>query len=180
LSLRGSLRGHIYPCLLVTWTLVGLWHGASWNFVLWGVYHAALLSLHRLCRPLLARVKTPNEASRRAWATVRWFGTFNMVVLGLVLFKLPDFSQALLYLRAIAINWNEPLELRPLFAIAFFSLPVVLIHAKALMPENKRSSEPWLHASAPPTWRAAAVYGAMLFLLLFDAGPAGEFIYFQF
>jgi hypothetical protein len=85
-----------------------------------------------------------------------------------------------LYFRAMAINWSVPLELRPIFTIGFFSLPVLLIHAKALLPESMRTSEPWLHAAAPATWRAAAVYGAMLFLLLFDAGPPGEFIYFQF
>ena len=113
-------------------------------------------------------------------AVLRWGTVFSVVTAAWLLFKLPDFGQALLYFRAMATNWSAPLELRPIFTIAFFSLPVFLIHARALLPEGHRTSEPWLNTTAPATWRAATAYGVMAFLLLFDAGPPGEFIYFQF
>jgi len=75
---RGTLR--TYANLLLTLTLCGLWHGASWNYVLWGFYNGVLLALHRVYdhtlggRAWLARL-------RAAWAfgCSRWLGTFALV-----------------------------------------------------------------------------------------------------
>ena len=45
-----------YRNLMLTMILGGLWHGAAWTFVLWGVYQGVLLVMHRLADPLLRRV----------------------------------------------------------------------------------------------------------------------------
>ncbi len=70
--------------ILVVWALTGLWHGASWNFVLWGLYFAALLLLEKF---LLGKVfsKIPT--------IFRWLYTFLAVNVGWVLFHMTDFSQ---------------------------------------------------------------------------------------
>ena len=69
--------------ILIVWGLTGLWHGASWNFLLWGLYYALLLLLEKL---LLQRLldKLPR--------LFRWAYTAFVVVLGWVLFNLTDFS----------------------------------------------------------------------------------------
>ena len=45
--------------LFATWAIMGLWHGANWTFVVWGLYHAAIVYIHRLIAP---RVNLPNNA----------------------------------------------------------------------------------------------------------------------
>ena len=39
--------------LFLTWAIMGLWHGASWNFVVWGLYHATFIFAYRMSAPLL-------------------------------------------------------------------------------------------------------------------------------
>ncbi len=70
--------------LLIVWGLTGFWHGAQWNFVLWGLYYGAILLLEKL---FLGRYldKCPQG--------VRWLYTMFFVLIGWVLFDLTDFRQ---------------------------------------------------------------------------------------
>ena len=52
----GGNRRHVYLNLFVVWTLTGLWHGASWNFVLWGLYFFVLLCIERLLKNQLSKI----------------------------------------------------------------------------------------------------------------------------
>ncbi len=69
--------------ILVVWALTGFWHGAQWNFILWGLYYAALLLIEKL---LLGKwlEKLPS--------VLRWLYTFFFVNLGWVLFDRTDFA----------------------------------------------------------------------------------------
>ena len=70
--------------VLVVWMLTGLWHGAAWNFVLWGLLYAVFLLLERWV-PLLQKLP---DILKRAYVLL-------VVVLGFVLFNAADLSQAL-------------------------------------------------------------------------------------
>lgn len=93
----GSLR--ISVNLLITMGLGGLWHGASWTFVVWGLYHGALLCAHRIWRqhghPLAPRVFS---AMTPIWTLL----TFLCVVVGWVLFRAADFTTAATLLKGMA------------------------------------------------------------------------------
>ena len=69
--------------LLIVWALTGLWHGASWSFLLWGLYFGLVLILEKY---LLAKLlkKLPKA--------VGWLYTMSIVVIGWVIFDLTDFS----------------------------------------------------------------------------------------
>ena len=73
---RGS-RVRTYLNLLVTMVLGGLWHGASWTFVLWGAYHGVLLVAHRLLREV-----RPAPARGPVGVWLARLGTFHLVVAG--------------------------------------------------------------------------------------------------
>ena len=78
--------------LLVVWFLTGLWHGASWNFVLWGLYFGVLIVIERLGFGKILE-KLPAFAST--------LYTFVMVVFGWVLFETENMPQAFQYIKAM-------------------------------------------------------------------------------
>ena len=55
----GGNRKHVYLNLFIVWALTGLWHGASWNFVLWGLYFFVLLCIERLLNKQLSKIPKP-------------------------------------------------------------------------------------------------------------------------
>lgn len=78
--------------LLIVWMLTGFWHGASWNFLLWGLFYGILLILEKY---VLAGVinKIPKG--------LRWFITMICVMVGWVLFSAPSMGEALNYIGAM-------------------------------------------------------------------------------
>jgi alginate O-acetyltransferase complex protein AlgI len=93
----GSVRTSVN--LVAIFFLCGLWHGASWTFVVWGLYHGFFLSLERL-RPLapLGRVPTP----------VKVLYTVLVWMVGWVFFRATSLSQAAEMIRAMAFLGGVP------------------------------------------------------------------------
>jgi alginate O-acetyltransferase complex protein AlgI len=97
--LGGSRAGpaKTYRNLMITMVLGGLWHGASWNFVVWGALHGAALAATRMWQRA--------RADKPAFAGARWvsaFATFHFVCLAWIFFRAPTFSQATLMIERIA------------------------------------------------------------------------------
>jgi alginate O-acetyltransferase complex protein AlgI len=88
---RGS-TGRTYFNLVTVFFLCGLWHGASWTFVLWGLFHGAFLVIERMGLGRLLE---------RTWAPVRHAYTLLVVMVGWVLFKAVSLPQALAFLGAM-------------------------------------------------------------------------------
>ena len=79
----GGNRKHQVWNLLVVWVLTGLWHGASWNFVLWGLYFFLFLYLEKLCRPALEKIPR----------ILRHLGTILLLLLGWTVFYYTDLTR---------------------------------------------------------------------------------------
>jgi alginate O-acetyltransferase complex protein AlgI len=94
-SRKGALR--TYVNLMITMLLGGLWHGASWNFVIWGALHGAGLAGTRMWQR--ARPSPDDGALTRAVTT---FLTFQFVCFAWVFFRAPTFGHATLLLGRIA------------------------------------------------------------------------------
>ena len=88
---RCSVPRHIFN-LFVVWLLTGLWHGAAWNFVFWGLYYGILLILEKYV------LKNHLEKLPKA---ARWALTGLAVILGWVLFSAPTLTGALRYIKAM-------------------------------------------------------------------------------
>lgn len=116
---KGALR--TYVNLLIVWFITGFWHGAGWNFILWGLYYFVLTSIERL---FLQRILNRFFVLSRAYTMVA-------VVCGWVLFASPDLSSALVYLgrmfsfREGVLLYDAPVEMGLLFfAGVLLSTPV--------------------------------------------------------
>ncbi len=76
--------------LMVTWALTGLWHGASWNFVLWGVYYGVLLIIEKMFFSKWSKVPVLSNIT-----------TMFIVVIGWTLFYFTDFNQLMAFFRTM-------------------------------------------------------------------------------
>jgi len=88
-----------YVVLVISMTLFGLWHGAKWTFIVFGVYHGLLLVIHRLSQQTKRRF--PIRLPRHLGDCLAWGSTFLLVSLGFVIFRANDLTQAWSMLRAV-------------------------------------------------------------------------------
>jgi alginate O-acetyltransferase complex protein AlgI len=161
--------GKTYRNLLVTMLLGGLWHGASWNFLIWGGYHGLLLAIERAFR----RGRKPSPP-RPILYPFQAAATFLLVLFGWVFFRAATFAQSKQVLAAMFAGPPGPTLFHP-WHIGLAALALVL----ALLEERWDLSG---RIIAGPGWRYALALALILFCTeLF--GVTGEqipFIYFQF
>ncbi|HEY4360395.1 MAG TPA: MBOAT family O-acyltransferase [Bryobacteraceae bacterium] len=172
ITFGGNREGELktYRNLMLTMLLGGLWHGASWNFVIWGGYHGALLSLERIGgkRRFLTQ---PNRFTYPLRAAL----TFGLVCIGWVFFRAATFADAV-YVLGQMFSWGYAgASIVPLWLICFVGISLVLAIAE------ERGA--WIdRASRGPAWAYAAAVVVLLFsveLLAVTDKPI-PFVYFQF
>lgn len=161
----GRLR--TYFNLFIVMFLGGLWHGAAWSYAVWGSAHGLALAIERL-------VSSKQSRQKNSFNPLGMLLVFTFVTFTWLLFKLPNFSQAVAYVLAIAKNWKITPDIKVDYYILLYSLPVVVYHLDALLRER---FERFVFQPRPMQNLAC---GLMLFLLVTNAGDAGAFIYFQF
>src|SRR5262249_30510954 len=148
-----------------TMLIGGLWHGAGWNFVLWGGYHGGLLALERACG---WREASPSTIRR----VLRVVLTFHLVLIGWFFFRIGTVSAAIDYLQALGNSWLAPTvdEWRIIgFLVACYGLHLV----DGVWKLRLRFEH------APPLLQGAAV-GLVVILMLNLRGLHQPFVYFQF
>jgi D-alanyl-lipoteichoic acid acyltransferase DltB (MBOAT superfamily) len=103
ISLGGN-RGpawQFYRNLMATMVLGGLWHGASWNFVLWGVLHGLGLCLHKLWLKLRGCLRLGIDWEGWAWCGIALLITQSWVMVGWVFFRCTSYADAIDVLKAL-------------------------------------------------------------------------------
>ncbi len=98
IPLGGNRRGNVYLNLLTVFFLTGLWHGASWNFIIWGLWHGFFLILERIFRNHKIVFPIPK--------IFKWCYTMLVVLVGWVFFRAADLTAALQYL-ACMVNFTS-------------------------------------------------------------------------
>ena len=179
---RGS-RSRTHVNLLATMVLGGLWHGAAWNFVVWGAYQGVLLSINRELREWIQRRPRLDQwCQTRPGTFIRWAGTMYFVLLGWLIFRVTDGAALTSAIRAYVlfdgqlslagIGLGNGLAMISLVALAAFCVTHALGQLAPQWPERLDN------APAP----ALAVGYTALGMLLFFAWPAVQapFVYFQF
>ena len=168
---RGSTRTLIN--LFLTMLLGGLWHGASWTFVLWGAYHGLLLVVHRLLSPLLSRVR-PTGVVGGAWSALRCVVMFHLVVLGWLPFRAHSLLEVKQVLQGLAARGGDlgDAGTSVKWLCACTALLMLLELADELRPHFLEQR---------PFWARGVVYALVLLSIMIAGAPGGQtFIYFQF
>lgn len=93
---RVNNKGRLVFNLFVVWLATGVWHGASWNFIVWGLLYGVLITVEKL-------LSIPQRLEKRGGAAAGLYQAFTLlaVLFGWVLFRAADLPAALLYLRSM-------------------------------------------------------------------------------
>ena len=172
IPLGGSRRGKGRRMLnlLIVWALTGLWHGAAWNFVLWGLYWFLLLVIDKDLDRLWQKVPR----------FLRWLFTLVAAVVGWTIFYYTDTAALFAHLSALfggGLPWTDPTTSSALRQYALF-LPLACLAAAPMVPRLKKLAEDRPALAVLGTVFAVAVgLFSLLFLIRQSYNP---FIYFRF
>ncbi|OGJ71766.1 hypothetical protein A3G69_01980 [Candidatus Peribacteria bacterium RIFCSPLOWO2_12_FULL_53_10] len=147
--------------LIIVMTLAGLWHGAAWNFVLWGLYYGILLALEKIF--LLDLLQKIPAVFQHLW-------TMLLVMMGWVLFRSPTLADASHYFQSL---WSGGLHTMP----EWWAWTPVCIAALFVLHETRVPR-------CPPRFSLRLSLGfavlTVISLLIAFGSESSPFIYFQF
>lgn len=172
-----------------TFLLAGIWHGAGWTFVVFGLIHGAALVVNHGWRE--ARLPAPPRA-------LGWALTMGVVVAGLVMFRAPDVGSALavyrgmLGLELLAGAETAPLGFNLPWALTLLAVGGLIVTTQPnsqeilrshwtssdRMPDHLASARIWLRWSPSAGWAAAV--GLLIVVAVGSIGDATGFLYYRF
>ena len=168
IPLGGNKKGKIrtYINLMIVMFLGGLWHGAAWSYAIWGSFHGLALALERFFSDKII-VKTTQFTK-----FIKFLLVFGFVTLAWLLFKLPNIEHVVEYIRCIFNNFRIGIDIKKAIYILLYSSPVIAYHVLYLLKKRSKYESFFKYDYI--------LYGIMLFLIIFNSGSSGAFIYFQF
>lgn len=157
--------------LLVVWAATGIWHGASWNYLIWGLYFFVLLMLEKF---FLLKVLS------KAPALVGHIYTLFFVVVSWAIFAIEDFSQLGSYLKVMFGLGGVPLMDAKLGYYVTSYLPILLVAAVASTPLGAKLYHKLKTPAAEVVCTVLVLAGLVVCTAYLVDGTYNPFLYFRF
>ena len=87
--------------LLIVWFITGLWHGASWNYVLWGLYFGFIIILGLIFEPLFNKMFSKINRENIVFRIIRHIRTLILLAFGKILFEMNSVSKTIQYIKTL-------------------------------------------------------------------------------
>jgi len=162
---------------LITWFLTGLWHGANYTFLIWGLMHGLLLIVYRIqIKPRKRLLKKLNINNNNIWIVLtEGLLTFFFIVLTWVVFRSESVHASIEYIRRMFSSslFASPGDL-PVkeIALAFLFLIIEFV--------QRSKTHALQFGMSVGIWLRWSIYTSLVIIILFFGGSAHQFIYFQF
>lgn len=169
--------------LVITFLLMGLWHGASWTFIIFGLFHGVFLVLETITEPVRVRTYASLGISDKPWIknTIGSFLTLSLVIISLYFFRANNISDSFLMLRN-SLDFTGTREALVYMLknneLTFGILMIICL----LLAEHLHEKKDLIKAvgSKPLAVRWSLYSGFIFFILIFGVLHQTKFIYFQF
>ena len=184
---RCSKARHFFN-IFVVFFVSGLWHGANWTFVIWGVLHGLYQIVGALTKKKRERIYAALKIKKDSLPFVLWqrFWTFVLVCFSWIFFRANSFSDALLLIKKLFVGWN-PGSVSATISSMGITVTAVLVTVLSvlilsmldtIMNDDKIGENGTVSRQYTSVWILFAV--AIAWCLLLSVGGASAFIYFQF
>lgn len=176
--------------VLIVWGVSGLWHGANWTYVCWGLYHGLLLAVYNILG-INTKYQHVVAYGRRLPSfreTLQMTSTFLLVALGLVVFRAATMSDAIGYLQGICrptlLSWTSTLEFFQGFALQLYFIILGILLLTISEWQNRTKEHVMQFSSggfvAQHSWLRYGLYVVLLLMIFGMSVTKSEFIYFRF
>ncbi|SHH60560.1 D-alanyl-lipoteichoic acid acyltransferase DltB, MBOAT superfamily [Chryseolinea serpens] len=175
ISLGGNRKGKLrtYLNLMITMLLGGLWHGASWRFLIWGGLHGGALAFHKY---ITERV----DLSWRGWRIAGVVITFHFVCFCWIFFRAPDLDTVGQMLAQIVTHFKPQIFFDFIAGYKGVVLLMLLGYALHFMPKRFEFSAEEIITRLPLVGQAACLTAVIVLVLQMKMAGVQPFIYFQF
>ena len=174
IPLGGNRKGRARTVIntFAVWLLTGLWHGANWTFVVWGLFYGVILALDSLLR---------RRHGKGLPAPLGWLGTLALVMFGWMIFYYPTLGQGFAHIGAmLGIGTSGLMDKAALTVVRTYSLFPALAFAASL-PVAPLLNKLRLSERTREVLRVGWLSGCLALSVLFLVGQSyNPFIYFQF
>jgi D-alanyl-lipoteichoic acid acyltransferase DltB (MBOAT superfamily) len=175
--------GLMYRNLLITYVLMGLWHGAAWTFVIFGIFHGVLIVMETITEKqrnwLFEKTGLDNIPFLKT--TVSMLVTFSLLAFSLFFFRAASLGDSLTLISSAFDFSNFSLSLRDILKdneVTFGMLMVIFLLVAEYLHEKHNLVQVLSKKHVAVRW--AAYTGFLFFVLLFGVLHKQQFIYFQF
>jgi alginate O-acetyltransferase complex protein AlgI len=182
IPLGGSRKGTVrqYANLFAAMTISGIWHGAAWTFIAWGMYYGGLNIVQKVYEVVLGKLGL--DGIRQTWpfriVAVAIF--FGITCIGWVMFRVTGMAPALSLIKRMLTVHSfvipEYLRVYWWIALGLYALHVL----EYLLFKHLDRVSAWWHKWVPSPARAVVYCAFLLLLVVFLKQKQSTFIYFQF
>lgn len=175
-SFGGNRKGKFktYRNLFLTMLLGGLWHGAAWNFVIWGLFHGLILIIYRIIGGSGVKNETTGSGNSYLKSSFQMLLMFILTIFGWLLFRAESYDQIAYFICNFDFGFSSETT-SMLTNLLFFVLPLILIQVW-----QHRNGD-LLIVTKKPLYVIIPIYSFLLiWIFIFGVRESSEFIYFQF
>ncbi|MDP2654679.1 MAG: MBOAT family O-acyltransferase [Candidatus Omnitrophota bacterium] len=174
--LAGNVR--VYAALMINMTVIGLWHGAGWNYILFGVYYGCLLCAYTFIRMHCQNWIVPKSGWGKAlWYAARVVFMFQLISIGMLLFRsINGASVALHMLSSVIFNFTMSENVVPMISKTVYFIWILL----AVQVIQYRTKDVLCVYKAHPVWKVLFYVVCIFYFTVYGVTNGNQFIYFQF
>ena len=179
IPLGGNRSGKFneYRNLMLTMAIGGLWHGAGWNFVLWGIFHGLILCVYRFLAELFPGKGSPTNVASKLMYVAAVLVMFMLTLIGWLFFRIENVSQIFSVLASLftSFGWS---------ALCSYATKMILLVAGPLLVYEffvyRRNDDHLMAFRWHWLLRGLLYLYFAVMMILFSTEGSYEFIYFQF
>ncbi|TCO73150.1 D-alanyl-lipoteichoic acid acyltransferase DltB (MBOAT superfamily) [Marinisporobacter balticus] len=177
IPLGGAKKGTLlqYMFLIIAMAISGLWHGAAWTFIMWGIYHGLLSAFHKIYRKWIKL-----ERKNSFYKILSIFIFFNLTTIGWVFFRAKSIHEAVFMIKKMITLCDISFSHVYFVYFGFIALLYGIHILEYFIRNNEITLKLFWEKHVPTGIRAAAYMAILIILILLTKTEESSFIYFQF